>query len=68
MESAEANFAKTEAEARKFIPDYDESGIPVAICKEGMGNWALEVEEYHGRNPLQGFPSAIPVPRTAGGA
>ena len=24
MESAEANFAKTEAEARKFIPDYDE--------------------------------------------
>ena len=31
----------------------------VAICKEGMGNWALEVEEYHGRNPLQGFPSAI---------
>ena len=24
-----------------------------------MGNWALEVEEYHGRNPLQGFPSAI---------
>jgi len=24
MESAEANFARTEAEARKFIPDYDE--------------------------------------------
>lgn len=24
MESAEANFAKTEVEARKFIPDYDE--------------------------------------------
>ena len=31
----------------------------VAICKEGMGNWALEVEEYHGRSPAAGFPSAI---------
>ena len=31
----------------------------VAICKEGKGNWALEVEEYHGRSPEHGFPSAI---------
>lgn len=31
----------------------------VAICKQGKGNWALEVDEYHGRSPLAGFPSAI---------
>ena len=31
----------------------------VAICHQAMGNWALEVEEYHGRSPLDGFPSAI---------
>lgn len=31
----------------------------VAICKQGKGSWALEVEEYHGRSPLWGFPSAI---------
>lgn len=31
----------------------------VAICKQGKGNWALEVEEYLGRSPLWGFPSAI---------
>ena len=31
----------------------------VAICKEGKGNWALEVEEYLGRSPQDGFPAAI---------
>lgn len=31
----------------------------VAICRQGMGNWALEVEEYFGRDGHDGFPSAI---------
>lgn len=31
----------------------------VAICHEGMGNWAMEVEEYHCRKPLDGYPSAV---------
>ena len=31
----------------------------VAICKEGMGSWWLEVEEYHSRSPEDGFPSAV---------
>ena len=31
----------------------------VAICRQGKGNWALEVEEYHGRHPSLGFPMAI---------
>ena len=31
----------------------------VAICHQAMGNWGLEVEEYHGRSPLDGFPGAI---------
>lgn len=31
----------------------------VSICKQGMGNWALEVEEYLGRQPTDGYPSAI---------
>ena len=31
----------------------------VAICRQGKGNWALEVEEYLGREPSQGFPMAI---------
>ena len=31
----------------------------VAICHQGMGNWGLEVEEYHGRAPIDGFPGAI---------
>lgn len=31
----------------------------VSICRQGKGNWALEVEEYHGRNPQLGFPMAI---------
>ncbi len=31
----------------------------IAICKQGMGNWALEVEEYHGRSPLGNLPSAV---------
>lgn len=31
----------------------------VGICRQGMGDWALEVEEYHGRSPADGFPSAI---------
>ena len=31
----------------------------VAICHQAMGNWALEVEEYHGRSPLDGFPGAV---------
>jgi hypothetical protein len=31
----------------------------VGICKQGKGNWALEVEEYLARSPLDGFPSAI---------
>ncbi len=31
----------------------------VGIAKQGKGNWGLEVEEYHARTPLDGFPSAI---------
>ena len=31
----------------------------IAICKQGKGNWALEVEEYHGRQPSWGLPSAV---------
>ncbi len=31
----------------------------IGICKQGKGNWALEVEEYHGRATLDGFPSAV---------
>ena len=31
----------------------------VGICRQGKGNWALEVEEYHGRSPDLGFPMAI---------
>jgi hypothetical protein len=31
----------------------------VGICKQGKGNWALEVDEYLARSPLDGFPSAI---------
>ena len=31
----------------------------IAICHQAMGNWALEVEEYHGRSPLDGYPSAV---------
>ena len=31
----------------------------VAICKQGKGNWALEVDEYLGRTPTLGFPAAI---------
>ena len=41
-----------------FVAAPKDSG-DVAICKQGKGNWALEVEEYHGRSPLWGFPSAI---------
>ena len=31
----------------------------VAICKFAKGNWALEVEQYFGRHPALGYPSAI---------
>ena len=31
----------------------------VGICRQGMGDWALEVDEYLGRSPTDGFPSAI---------
>ncbi len=31
----------------------------VGICRQGMGDWALEVDEYLARSPLDGFPSAI---------
>ncbi len=31
----------------------------VGLCRQGMGDWALEVDEYLGRSPLDGFPSAI---------
>lgn len=31
----------------------------VGICREGAGMWALEVDEYHGRSPTWGFPSAV---------
>ena len=64
--------AKTFAEATSTLKPglQDFSGVPimvaapldsadVAICKQGKGNWALEVEEYHGRSPAHGFPSAI---------
>lgn len=64
--------AKTFADAKSSIKQGVQTinGVPfdvaapidsadVAICKQGKGNWALEVEEYHGRSPLDGFPSAI---------
>ena len=49
---------------------HDFGGVPVkavapidsadiSICRQGKGNWALEVEEYHGRHPYQGFPMAV---------
>ncbi len=31
----------------------------VANCREGQGNWALEVDEYLARSPLDGFPYEI---------
>jgi len=31
----------------------------IAICKQGKGNWAMEVEEYLARSPLDGLPSAV---------
>ncbi len=31
----------------------------VGICRQGMGDWALEVDEYTARSPLDGFSSAI---------
>lgn len=31
----------------------------VAICHFAKGNWALECEEYFGRNPWMGFPMAV---------
>lgn len=33
----------------------------VGICREGQGNWALEVDEFTKRTPLDAFPSAIHV-------
>lgn len=44
------------------VPVYVAEGMDsadVAICRQGKGNWALEVEEYHGRSPDDGFPMAI---------
>ena len=64
--------AKAFADAKSSIPAgrRDFNGVPIvvadpidsadiAICKQGKGNWALECEEYHGRSPLHGFPSAV---------
>ena len=31
----------------------------VGRCRTGKGSWALEVDEYTGRTPLDGFPEAI---------
>ena len=31
----------------------------IAICKQGVGNWALEVDEYLSRSPQDGLPSAV---------
>ncbi len=31
----------------------------IAICKQAKGNWALECDEYHGRSPEHGYPSAV---------
>lgn len=31
----------------------------ISICHQAMGNWGLEVEEYHGRSPLDGYPSGV---------
>ena len=61
-------FADATSTLKPGLQDF--SGVPiavaapidsadVAICKQGKGNWALEVEEYHGRSPAHGFPSAI---------
>ena len=41
----------------KVVAPIDSADI--SICRQGKGNWALEVEEYHGRNPDQGFPMAV---------
>ncbi len=35
------------------------SSSDVGICKMGVGNWAIEVEEYHGREAGEGYPSEI---------
>ncbi len=64
--------AKTFADAKSSVKEGMQTidGVPfsvakpmdsadVMLCKQGMGNWALEVEEYHGRQPVDGFPSAI---------
>ena len=36
-----------------------DSSADVAICKEGVGNWALEVDDYLGRSPMHGYPSEL---------
>ncbi len=41
----------------KLVAPIDSADI--SICRQGKGNWALEVEEYHGRDPSQGFPMAV---------
>jgi hypothetical protein len=64
--------AKAFADAKSSIEPgvRDFGGIPiavaapldsadVAICKQGKGSWALECDEYLGRFPSHGFPSAI---------
>ncbi|MDO4569696.1 MAG: hypothetical protein Q4D38_04875 [Planctomycetia bacterium] len=33
--------------------------VDVGICREGQGNWALEVDEYLSRSPLDAFPTAV---------
>ena len=54
--------AKVNAKPPKGVPFKVAEGrdsADVAICHEGKGNWALEVEEYLGRSPEWGFPSAV---------
>ena len=54
--------AKVSAQPPKDVPFAVADGrdsADVAICHEGKGNWALEVEEYLGRSPTWGFPSAV---------
>jgi len=64
--------AKAFADASSSIPEGVQSffDIPydvakpldsadIAICKQGVGNWALEVEEYHARSPFENLSSSV---------
>ena len=36
-----------------------DASADIAICKEGVGNWALEVDDYFGRSAMHGYPSEV---------